>query len=361
MAEVGERMDYLKSAPYRRMLQSLIDSFPYWEKIQGKSLLLSGASGMIGSLLIDVLMIQNEGMDPSKQYRIFAASRSESAAKQRFYHWMKHPAFSYFPHDITQPLDQFPEAPDLLIHAASTTHPAQYTQEPINTILSNILGTQNMLDVSARHPGTRFLLLSSVEVYGENRGDADYFDEGYCGYINCNTLRAGYPESKRVSEAMCQAYIQEKGVDAVIIRLPRCYGPTMRMSDTKALSQFIKKGLAEEDIVLKSAGNQFYSYAFVCDAVLGMLYVLTSGVCGEAYDLADRKSDITLKELASLVAQTAGRKVVFESPSESEKAGYSTATRAVMRGEKLKQLGWAPRYDMESGIKLTMEMLKDGI
>lgn len=92
-----------------------------------------------------------------------------------------------------------------------------------------------------------------------------------------------------------------------------------------------------------------------------MLHVLGCGTCGAAYNLADDGSDITLRELAELVARIAGRKVIFELPDEAERAGYSTATRAVMRGERLKALGWKPRYSMETGIKLTMEMLRDGI
>lgn len=354
-------MDFLKSKTYRKMLLDLIDSFPCWEKVEGKGILVSGASGMIGSLLIDTLMLRNESLSTEKQCRIFAFSRSEETGRHRFSPWLNHEAFRFFSHDIARPLDDFPKSPELLVHAASTTHPAQYVGEPVNTILANLLGTKNMLDIAERIPGARFLLLSSVEIYGENRGDADYFDESYCGYIDCNTLRAGYPEAKRVSEAMCQAYIREKQVDAVTIRLPRCYGPTMRMTDTKALSQFIKNGLNRGDIVLKSEGNQFYSYAFVSDAVLGMLYVLSSGICGEAYNLADPKSDITLKDLAGLVAKIAGCKVVYELPDEAERVGYSTATKAVMRGEKLKKLGWVPHYDIETGIKLTIGMLRDGI
>jgi nucleoside-diphosphate-sugar epimerase len=354
-------MDLLKQKAYRKMLQDLISSFPHWGKLEGKDILISGASGMIGSLLIDTLMQHNEDLIPAKQCRIVAVSRSAEVARQRFAHWIGKDTFRFLSHDVAQPLDGLIESPELLIHAASTTHPAQYTAEPINTILANLLGTKNMLDIAMKTPGSRFLLLSSVEVYGENRGDADYFTESYCGYIDCNTLRAGYSEAKRVSEAMCQAYIREKDVDAVIIRLPRCYGPTMRMADTKALSQFIKKGLSGEDIVLKSEGKQFYSYAFAADVVLGMLYALNSGACGEAYNLADGRSDIALRELAALVAEIAGSKVVYELPSEAEQIGYSTATRAVMRGDKLNTLGWCPHYDIETGIKLTMRMLRDGI
>ena len=354
-------MELLKNERYISLLRKLVEDFPAWGKVEGKGILISGASGMLGSLLIDALMLRNESVSPARRNRIFATSRNAAAAEKRFAQWVGREEFCFFAQDITKPLDGFTEEPELLIHAASTTHPAQYIGEPINTILANILGTRNMLEAAARIPGSRVLLMSSVEIYGENRGDAEYFEEGYCGYIDCNTLRAGYPEAKRVSETLCQAYIKEKNVDAVIIRLPRCYGPTMRMSDTKAISQFIKNGLAGENIVLKSKGNQFYSYAFVADAVLGMLYVLANGIRGEAYDLADQGSDISLKDLASFIARTVGRKVIFELPDAAEQAGYSIATRAVMRGKKLKQLGWGAQYDMENGIKLTMGMLKDGV
>ena len=352
-------MSLLAQKEYQELLNRLLEAFPHWDQLEGKGLLLSGASGLMGRMLVDAVMTRNATVSPERRCHIYATSRGEAGARDCFGPWWDKEEFTFFPHDIALPLDEFSHAPEFLIHAASTTHPAQYTSEPINTVLANVLGTRNMLDVAARAPGSRLLLLSSVEIYGENRGDVDYFQEDYCGYLNCNTLRAGYPEAKRVSESLCQAYIKEKDVDAVILRLPRCYGPTMKMSDTKALSQFLKKALAGEDIVLKSEGNQFYSYAFVADAVLGMLYALTRGERGQAYDLADAGSDITLQELAALVAGQVGRKVVFELPSEAERAGYSTATRAVMRGEKLKALGWQAHYDMQAGIQATMGVLRN--
>lgn len=157
-----------------------------------------------------------------------------------------------------------------------------YATDPIGTITTNLIGAQNMLEFSAQHNAVRFLLASSNEMYGENRGDVEFYDEDYCGYINCNTLRAGYPESKRCSEALCQAYKQQKGLDVVIARLTRSYGPTMNMSDTKAVSQFIKRGVAGEDIILKSEGTQYFSYTYMSDAVSGLLWVLLTGENGEA-------------------------------------------------------------------------------
>ena len=152
-------------------------------------------------------------------------------------------------------------------------------------------------------------------------------------------MRAGYPESKRCSEALCQAFIKQKNMDIVVPRLTRSYGPTMLMSDSKAISQFIRKGLEGEDIILKSAGLQYYSYTYVADAVSGLLTVLFKGKCGEAYNIADEASDITLKDLAAIISEYAGKKVIFELPDEIEAAGYSKATKARLNSNKLACLG----------------------
>lgn len=352
-------MGLLQNEKYRDLLETLLDRFPDWAALNGKTFLISGATGMIGSLLVDMLMRRNERLVPETRCHVIAVSRNEKTARERFAFWFEKEEFQYLALDISKPLDTLPSA-DILIHAASTTHPVQYVAEPINTIFANIEGTRNMLEAAVNKPRNRFLLLSSVEIYGENRGDTDYFDEGYCGYIDCNTLRAGYPEAKRVSEALCQAYAREKGTDTVILRLPRTYGPTMRMSDSKAVAQFIKKALAGEDIVLKSPGEQLYSYAFVGDAVLGILYVLTRGESGQAYNLADEDSDIKLKDLATMAAERAGRKVVFQLPEESERAGYSAATKALLNADKLKGLGWQAAYDLNQGLALTIDILKEG-
>ena len=133
----------------------------------------------------------------------------------------------------------------------------------------------------------------------------------------------------------------------------------MLMSDTKAISQFIRKGIAGEDIVLKSAGTQYYSYTYVSDAVSGLLYVLLNGENGEAYNIADERSDIMMKDLAAIIAGVAGKKVVFEIPDAVEAAGYSTATKARLDGKKLKKLGWDAKYSINEGIKRTIEILCD--
>ena len=330
--------------------------FP-WEKLKGKSVLLSGATGLIGSFLVDVLM--EKDASESLDCTVYILGRSEERAKKRFSKHADSPYLVFIPYDVNQPFVRNDlGVTDYVLHLASNTHPVQYSTDPIGTITTNIIGLQNMLEFAADHGASRFAFASSNEIYGENRGDAELFDESYCGYIDCNTMRAGYPESKRCGEALCQAYKAQKRLDIVIPRFTRSYGPTMLMTDTKAISQFIKKGIAGEDIVLKSAGTQYYSYQYAADSVSGLLTVLLCGKNGEAYNIAEEHSDIMLKDLAAIIAGMNGKKVVFEIPDVVEAAGYSKATKARLNGEKLMNLGWKPRYDIKSGLERTISILK---
>ena len=328
-----ERMNLYDNTDYMEDVRRTAQLDLPWDRLKDKAVLISGATGLVGSFLIDVLMERNEQF--SMNCGIYA-----------------------LPYDINLPFVRNDIGKvDFVLHLASNTHPMQYSTDPIGTITTNIIGLQNMLEFACAHDAKRFAFASSNEIYGENRGDAELFDEEYCGYIDCNTLRAGYPESKRCGEALCQAYRKQKGIDVCIPRLTRSYGPTMLMSDTKAISQFIRKGIAGEDIVLKSAGTQYYSYTYVADAVSGLLTVLLKGESGEAYNIADEASDIRLKDLAELIAQNAGRKVIFEIPDAVEAQGYSKATKARLDGAKLRELGWKPFYDIKGGISRTMQIL----
>ena len=329
-----------------------------WRRLADKKLLITGASGLMGSCFIDVLMKQNQ--EKKLGCKIYALGRKEAAGRERFSEYWDSPWFVFVAHDINLPLEgTLEEEFAYLFHLASNTHPVAYAKQPISTITTNILGTEHLLRYASSHGAGRFVFASSNEVYGENRGDTEFFDEAYCGYLDCNTLRAGYPESKRCGEALCQAYQREKGMDVVIPRFTRSYGPTMRMGDTKAISQFIRKGVEGQDIVLKSRGNQYYSYTYVADAVAGLLYVLFYGESGEAYNIADSRSDITLGDLAGVIARICGTQVVFELPDAVEQAGYSTATKARLDGAKLKGLGWEMKYDIPAGISRTIRMLQD--
>ena len=350
-------MNLYDSPLYCQDLKAVCSLALPWEKLDGKTLLISGATGLIGSFLTDVLMCKNQ---EDISCKVVAITRNPQSAAGRFSRWAGDERLTFLAHDMREPLDGSSlERVDYVLHLASNTHPKQYATDPIGTITINVFGLYELLEFAASRHAERFVFASSNEIYGNNRGDVELFDEAYCGYINCNTMRAGYPESKRCGEALCQAYRAQKNLDVVIPRLTRSYGPTMKMDDTKALSQFIRKALNDEDIVLKSKGEQYYSFTYVADAVSGLLTVMLLGQDGEAYNIADESGDSRLKDLAAAVAETVGRKVVFELPDAVEAAGYSVATKARLDGEKLRQLGWRPRYDLKQGVGRTIGIMKE--
>ncbi|GCF93911.1 dTDP-glucose 4,6-dehydratase [Enterococcus florum] len=326
-----------------------------WERIDNHSILVVGASGMLGTCLIDVLMTRNK--NENANIKIYAMGRNEENLKMRFEHYSNNDDLTLIRGDITDPIPNLLNV-DYVIHAASNTHPKAYSTDPIGTIMTNILGMENVLKYAESINAKRSLFLSSVEIYGENNGDVEYFKESYCGYIDCNTLRAGYSESKRVSEALCQAYIESKKMDIVIPRLARVFGPTMRMSDSKASSQFIKNAANQESIVLKSEGNQLFSYIYVCDAVSSLIFLLINGQNGQAYNIGNPNYDLRLKDLAQKLAEIAGVEIIYDLPDEIEIKGYSKATKALLDVDKIRKLGWSPIFELETALSHTVEIIE---
>lgn len=349
-------MTFLESKTYMEDVIQVANLSLPWEKFTNKTILITGASGMVGSFLVDVLMYKNA--HDFLNCKILAIGRNQEKSKVRFEKYWESEHFTFIPHDINLPLT-IDRPSDFILHLASNTHPVAYSTDPIGTITTNVIGTNNLLSYATTYKAQRFLLASSVEIYGENKGDTNKFDESYLGYIDCNTLRAGYPESKRCAESLCQAYLKHYNLDFVTARLSRVYGPTMLLSDTKASSQFILKAVKGEDIILKSVGNQFYSYTYVADAVSGLFTVLLKGELGQAYNIADEKSDITLKNLAQLIANIANTQVVFDIPNAIETVGFSKATLARLEAKKLQSLSWTASTDIKTGMTKTIAIIKE--
>lgn len=340
---------------YAADLESLSsDGAILWDKLSGGAVALSGGTGLVGRYLVDAILYRN-ALHGMGCHVYLLCRKPEAAAKlfpdSDFLHFVES--------DVNRPLPQL-DIPEeaYMLHLASNTHPVAYATEPIATIMTNVTGLYNMLQAAVGIKAARFAFASSNEIYGENRGDTELFAEDSLGYIDCNTLRAGYTESKRCGEALCQAFRKQYGLEAVIPRLTRSFGPTMKLSDTKALSQFLLKALDGEDIVLKSDGKQFYSFTYAADAARGLLIALLSGEDGAAYNVAHESLDITLRDLAELVAGAAGKKVVFDLPGSTEAAGFSKATKARLDGHRIAALGWRPRYTLSEGISRTLEILK---
>ena len=198
----------LENREYQEDVRDVALSDYPWHRLQDAAILISGATGLIGSLLVDVIMHRNRhGMN----CLVVALGRNQERAAERFKPYLGDRNFRFIAHDMNEPLPYDGLAGiDYIVHLASNTHPVAYATEPISTITTNIIGTKNLLDFAALHHARRFVFASSVEIYGENRGDVQQFTESYCGYIDSNTLRAGYPESKRCGEALCRAYARRR-------------------------------------------------------------------------------------------------------------------------------------------------------
>ena len=337
---------------YQEDLSRLVD-IPEIEKFKGKSFLITGATGLIGVCMIDALMKYN---CQGAAIQIYAVGRSWEKAKSRLGEYEHNGHFHFIEQDVRQPLPEYVQA-DVIIPLASNTHPLAYSQYPIETIEINVKGAEHALK-KALACGATVLYPSSVEVYGNAR-DEDVFTEDYTGKLNLENSRACYPESKRLSEALCQSYMAERGVDVKIARLSRVFGPTMLMSDTKASSQFILKALAGEDIILKSKGEQFFSYTYVADAVRSMLYILLHGESGKPYNVSNKDCDVKLKDFAGVCALWAGKDVLFDLPSEVEQKGYSVAMHAILDNTRLMSIGFPPLYSFKSAVFRTLSIISN--
>ena len=318
------------------------------ETLRGKSILITGATGLLGVNMIDALMLMGD-------VKIYAVGRSKEKAASRLGEYFDNPNFVFIEQDVCLPFPEYIKV-DYIIPGASNTHPLAYSQYPIETIMINIKGAEHALQLSERC-GATVLYMSTVEVYGNAIGQ-DVFTEEYTGKLNLATSRACYTESKRVCEAMCQSYIAERGVKVKIVRLSRIFGPTMLESDSKASSQFVKKAIAGEDIVLKSKGEQFFSFTYVSDAVAAMLHVMINGENGVAYNVANEKCNVHLKDFAQMCAECNGKDVVFDLPTETEQKGFSIAMQAILDNSKLKGIGFVPKYEMKDAVRRTVEILK---
>ena len=302
--------------------------------------------------MIDALMRYNsQGAD----IQIYAVGRSWERAKSRLGEYEQDEHFHFIEQDVRQLLPEDIQV-DVIIPLASNTHPLAYSKYPIETIEINVKGAEHALN-KALACGATVLYPSSVEIYGNARGK-DVFTEDYTGKLNLENARACYPESKRLSEALCLSYMAERGVEVKIARLSRAFGPTMLMSDTKASSQFILKALAGEDIILKSKGEQFFSYTYVADVVRSMLYILLHGESGKAYNVSNQDCNVKLKDFAGACARWAGREVVFDLPSETERKGYSVAMKAILDNSRLLSIGYQPLYAFDDSIQRTLDVLK---
>lgn len=334
---------------YLADLRRISMSVPRPQRLEGSRVLITGAGGLICSALVDFLLSLDLGI------QVYAAGRSIEKLKNRFAHWQACDNLRFIRYDALEPLDT--DIPfDYLIHGASNASPKAYSTEPVQTMLANLTGMDNILRYARDHGENRVLYVSSSEVYGRKEGSQPYH-EGEYGFVDILNPRACYPSSKRAAETLCAAYTSQYGVETVIVRPGHIYGPTATPSDDRASSQFPRDVLAGKDIVMKSAGAQLRSYCYVLDCVSAMVTVLLEGTAGRAYNISNPNSVVTIRQMAEAFAGAAGRRIVFENPSDVETRSYNLMDNSALDAQGLTELGWQGLFDLEAGVKATLDAM----
>lgn len=348
LRKISGCIDMINNIVYKTALEKVIPDIV----IQDGKILVTGASGLIGSCLIDLLLLAN---CYGRKFEIYALGRNAEKLKKRFSSFQDSGLLHIVEQDIQTPLDCSLEY-KYIIHGASNADPRNYALYPVETMLITLEGAKNVLNYCRDHLATKVIMLSTFEVYG-NAGK-DIYVESDSGVVDQNQIRSCYPESKRCMEIMTRCYVEEYGINGVIGRLCSIYGPTMAKDDSKAHAQFIRNALRGENIVLKSKGEQRRTYCYVIDAVTGLLTILEKGESGMAYNISNENSVATIAEVAKTVAGIAGTKVVYDLPDDVEKKGFSKPQNCVLDNNKLKSLGWKGHYSIEAGLSECIEILK---
>ena len=319
-----------------------------------KNILITGGSGLILSALVDILCYANQTQNAGIQ--IYLAARTEAEISERFTRDWGNSYLHYVSYDALKPVN-FDFHADYIIHGASNAHPAAYLTEPVETLLANVTGLKELLDYAVREASSRVLYISSSEVYGRKEEARPFLENDY-GFVDLLNPRACYPSGKRASETLCAAYYQEYHTETVIVRPGHIYGGTATPTDSRATAQFSRDVIAGRDILMKSAGTQLRSYCYCMDCATAILTVLLKGKPAEAYNISNRDSIVSIRQMAEYFAQAAGKKVIFEKASDSEQKSFNLMDNSSLNVEKLESLGWKARYSAPEGVQHTIALME---
>lgn len=334
-------------------MQNVLQQFdPGYDELKGKRIVVLGSTGLIASTLIEKLCGLNSYRDLGVQ--IVVTYRNRQKVERRFEKLRDDPCLSFLEYDVR---DTFPDLDtDYIVHSASPAHPKAFVEDPVGVMDANLMGIKNTLEYLRGHKGTRMVYLSSGEVYGSKTENRPY-SETDLGLVDPLNFRSCYPESKRAAETYIRCYAHEYGTDAVIARPGHVYGPALMSESTRVDVQFMMNALRGENILMKSEGLQKRSYIHVDDVVSGLITIMLKGVAGEAYNISNKDSDITIRQYAEILADVAGVGITTDIDQASCR-GSSAVQDSTIDSMKLEKLGWHADIPMFEGLASTYHILK---
>lgn len=328
---------------------SIADSNLPFEEYKNKTFLITGATGLIGSLLVKTLGYLNE--ERSLNARILAVVRSKEKAKTIL--GEEKEDLSYVLCDLARDELLVEESCDYIIHAAAVTTSKIMVSDPVGTIRTAIDGTEKLLKLAVEKKVKAFVYVSSMEIYGQPLTEGKTKEKDL-GYVDIGTVRSCYPEGKRMCECLCTAYASQYGVNVMSARLAQTFGAGILPTENRVFAQFARSAMQKENIVLHTTGESEGNYVYTSDAIRAILLLLAKGQAGEAYNIANEESHITIRDMAKLVAEEIADhriQVVIDIPNDSAALGYAPPVRMWLDSSKMRALGWEPKVGLKEAYQ----------
>lgn len=321
----------MNNSIFEEDIKNIINDFDM-SVFDGKTILVTGATGLIGKLCVKSLL--NSGYNT----QVIALVRDEEKAKNIFGESKR---LTYLVQDINQRINTTRRV-DYIIHAASTTSSKDFVEKPVETIYTAINGSRNILEFAKNKRLGGMVYLSSLEIYGVN--EKENIKERDYGYIDILNPRSSYSESKKMVETMCISYGTEYGVPVKIARLAQTFGAGVSISDNRVFAQFAKAIINKENIVLHTKGETKRNYCYTTDAVRGIFTILTKGENNNAYNVANENSYCSISEMAHLL-ENEYTKVEYK--IDEVNRGYNPTVKIALNTEKLNALGWEAKVNLK--------------
>ena len=330
-------------------------TLPELSELAGKTVMLTGGTGLICSTIVDLLARFNEKSDD--KIEIIVSGRNVEKIRDRFLRYTDYGWFKMTQYNALSDEALLENWVDFVIYGAGNAYPEKIVSEPVETVLGNINGINGFLDWARQGKIGRIVYISSSEVYGRNNGDKSLEIDAYGG-IDLLNFRNSYAIGKSAAEMLCVSYAHEYNVDSVIIRPGHVYGPTASRNDNRVGSMWAYRAANGETIIMKSDGLQIRSYCYALDFATALLKIMLKGRSASAYNVSNPDSVISIKELAELYSEAGGVAVSIETPVESEKKGFNPMKNSSLNAEPILALGWKPIFDAKRGTKHTVEIIR---